>query len=270
MRLVTGDTDTVKVGGGTHSGRGMRLASIIIYKARPRHHRQGRPHRRAMLLEAPAAEIEFDDGRFAWKGTNRSHRSVRGRRGGARPRTTCPTSCAARSRRPATRPSMSPAIAYGCHVCEVEIDPETGVVEIVRYTTVDDVGRAVNPLIIHGQIHGGIAQGVGQALLEHCFYDAEQRPAARPARSWITRCRAPTTSRSSPPRSARCPRPRTRSASARPAKAAPRRRSPSSVNAIVDALAELRRHPYRDAGHAGAHLAGDQRHGAAVADAAVT
>jgi carbon-monoxide dehydrogenase large subunit len=57
-------------------------------------------------------------------------------------------------------------------VCEVEIDPETGVVEIVRHTTVDDVGRAVNPLIIHGQTHGGIAQGVGQALLEHCFYDA--------------------------------------------------------------------------------------------------
>jgi aerobic carbon-monoxide dehydrogenase large subunit len=60
---------------------------------------------------------------------------------------------------------------YGCHVCEVEIEPETGRVEIVRHTTIDDVGRAVNPLIIHGQTHGGIAQGVGQALLEHCFYD---------------------------------------------------------------------------------------------------
>ena len=59
---------------------------------------------------------------------------------------------------------------YGWHVCEVEVDPETGVVRIDRYTTIDDVGRAVNPLILHGQTHGGIAQGVGQALMERCFY----------------------------------------------------------------------------------------------------
>jgi carbon-monoxide dehydrogenase large subunit len=56
-------------------------------------------------------------------------------------------------------------------VCEVEVDPETGVVEVVRYTTVDDCGRAVNPMILHGQTHGGIAQGVGQALWERCHYD---------------------------------------------------------------------------------------------------
>ena len=62
---------------------------------------------------------------------------------------------------------------YGCHVCEVEIDPETGVVEIVQYTAVDDVGRAVNPMIVHGQVHGGIAQGVGQALWEQVVYDRE-------------------------------------------------------------------------------------------------
>src|SRR4030067_259705 len=60
---------------------------------------------------------------------------------------------------------------YGSHVCEVEIDPELGSVEVVRYAAVDDVGRAVNPLIIDGQVHCGIAQGVGQALLEQCFYD---------------------------------------------------------------------------------------------------
>jgi carbon-monoxide dehydrogenase large subunit len=60
---------------------------------------------------------------------------------------------------------------HGFHVCEVEIDPETGCVEIARYTAVDDVGRAVNPLILHGQTHGGIAQGVGQALFEQCVYD---------------------------------------------------------------------------------------------------
>ena len=62
---------------------------------------------------------------------------------------------------------------YGTQVCEVEIDPETGGVRIVGYAAVDDVGRAINPLILHGQTHGGIAQGVGQALLEQCHYDVE-------------------------------------------------------------------------------------------------
>jgi aerobic carbon-monoxide dehydrogenase large subunit len=62
---------------------------------------------------------------------------------------------------------------YGCHVCEVEVDPDTGVVEIARYTAVDDVGRAVNPLIVHGQIHGGITHGLGQAMSENCVYDRD-------------------------------------------------------------------------------------------------
>jgi len=62
---------------------------------------------------------------------------------------------------------------YGCHVCEVEVDPDTGFTEIVRYSAVDDVGRAVNPLILHGQTHGAIVQGVGQALWEQCSYDGE-------------------------------------------------------------------------------------------------
>ena len=66
---------------------------------------------------------------------------------------------------------MLPSYPFGCAVCEVEIDAETGVVQVVRYTSVDDVGHAVNPLILHGQTHGGIAQGVGQALLEACVYE---------------------------------------------------------------------------------------------------
>jgi len=66
-----------------------------------------------------------------------------------------------------------PSWPNGCHVCEVEIDPETGHVEIVRYTTYDDVGRVINPLIVAGQVHGGIAQAVGQALHEQVVYDAE-------------------------------------------------------------------------------------------------
>ena len=80
---------------------------------------------------------------------------------------------------------------FGSHVCEVEIDPELGAVQIVKYSAVDDVGRAVNPMIIDGQTHGGIVQGIGQALLEHCAYDPRPGSCYRPP-SWITRCRAPT------------------------------------------------------------------------------
>jgi carbon-monoxide dehydrogenase large subunit len=66
-----------------------------------------------------------------------------------------------------------PSFAYTCVVCEVEIDPETGVVDIVQYTSIDDCGRAINPMLIHGQSHGGIAQGIGQALWEECVYERE-------------------------------------------------------------------------------------------------
>ena len=84
---------------------------------------------------------------------------------------------------------------YGTQVCEVEVDPETGEVQIARYAAVDDVGRAINPLILHGQTHGGIAQGVGQALLENSYYEPQSGSCLRRV-LWITRCRAPTRCRS--------------------------------------------------------------------------
>ena len=91
-----------------------------------------------------------------------------------------------------------PAVTFpnGCQVCEVEIDPETGAVRIVRHTVVDDVGRMVNPMLVKGQIHGGIVQGLGQGLFEDLVYDP-RRASSSPGRSWTTRCRAPTTCRSS-------------------------------------------------------------------------
>jgi carbon-monoxide dehydrogenase large subunit len=66
-----------------------------------------------------------------------------------------------------------PTFPNGCHICEVEIDPETGIVSILRYHIVDDVGRVINPMILDGQIHGGVAQGLGQALMENCTYDED-------------------------------------------------------------------------------------------------
>ncbi|HEY4821165.1 MAG TPA: xanthine dehydrogenase family protein molybdopterin-binding subunit [Xanthobacteraceae bacterium] len=170
VRLITGDTDIVSVGGGTHSGRGMRLASITIHKAAGEIVAKGARIARRMLDVADEAPIAFRDGRFMLQDTNRSvglfEVAV-----AARERNDLPDDLRGALAAVGDETVNAAGFPYGCHVCEVEVDPDTGTVEIVRHCAVDDVGRAVNPMIIHGQTHGGIAQGVGQALLEHCFYD---------------------------------------------------------------------------------------------------
>ena len=170
VRLITGDTDIVKVGGGTHSGRGMRLGSIVIWKASNQIIEKA-TRVAALLMQAKAEAVEFHDGRFAAKG-------------GGSPMTLGEVAKAMSERADLPAELRGPltgecdetvndaSFPYGCHVCEVEIEPDTGTWRIVQHTGVDDVGRAVNPLIIHGQTHGGMAQGIGQALLEQCFYDA--------------------------------------------------------------------------------------------------
>jgi len=148
----------------------MRLASIVIWNSSQQIIEKG-TRLAALLLHCEPSEIQFRDGRFTVTGAERSvglfevaaapgllndlPEDLRG-------------PLAARSDETVNVASFP----YGSHVCEVEIDPELGTVEVVRYAAVDDVGRAVNPLIIDGQIHGGIAQGVGQALLERCFYES--------------------------------------------------------------------------------------------------
>ena len=159
VQLITGDTDVTVVGGGAHSARALRLAAIVMAKASDQVVEKGR-RIAARLLEAAEADIEFAGPRFRVKGTDRSVDLFEA----ARAETLDGLS-------DETMPQ--PSFPYGSAVCEVEVDPETGVVELVRYTTVDDCGRAVNPMILHGQTHGGIAQGVGQALWEACAYDRE-------------------------------------------------------------------------------------------------
>ena len=159
VQLITGDTDVTVVGGGAHSARALRLAAIVMAKASDQIVEKGR-RIAARLLEAAEADIEFAGPRFRVKGTDRSVDLFEA----ARAETLDGLS-------DETMPQ--PSFPYGSAVCEVEVDPETGVVELVRYTTVDDCGRAVNPMILHGQTHGGIAQGVGQALWEACAYDRE-------------------------------------------------------------------------------------------------
>ena len=172
VRLITGDTDIVSVGGGTHSGRGMRLASIIIHKASGDIVARGSRIARHLLEAGDAARIAFRDGRFVLEDTNRSVGLFEVATA-ARERNDLPEELRGALAAISDQTVSEAGFPYGCHVCEVEIDPDTGTVEIVRHCAVDDVGRAVNPMIIHGQTHGGIAQGVGQALFEHCFYDED-------------------------------------------------------------------------------------------------
>ena len=170
VRLVTGDTDVTVVGGGAHSARALRLAAVVMAKAADQIVAKGN-RLAARMLEAAEADIEFAARRFRVKGTDRAVDLYEV--AAAAQRADAPEGCRGSLDGLSDEEMLVPSFPYGCAVCEVEVDPETGVVELVRYTSVDDCGRAVNPMILHGQTHGGIAQGVGQALWESCAYDAE-------------------------------------------------------------------------------------------------
>jgi carbon-monoxide dehydrogenase large subunit len=169
VRLVTGDTDRVSVGGGSHSGRALRLASIVMLNA-SRDIIDKSMRIASHALEVATNDLEFIDGRFAVKGTDRSLGIFEVAAEALR-RNDLPDDLCGPLNAESDETINIASFPYGCHVCEVEVDPDTGVVELVRYTAVDDVGRAVNPMIVHGQIHGGITHGVGQALSESCVYD---------------------------------------------------------------------------------------------------
>lgn len=161
VRLVTGDTARVSVGGGAHSGRALRMGSVVMMKASGEIVDKARRIAGPLLNAAPEALL-FQGGRFIVPGTDRSVGLY-------------DVAAASNETLAAVSDEVfnTASFPYGSHVCEVEVDPETGEVEIVSYAAVDDVGRAVNPMIVHGQVHGGIVQGVGQALLEQCVYDPE-------------------------------------------------------------------------------------------------
>ena len=171
VRFVAGDTDRVTVGGGAHSGRGMRLGSIVIKKSSDGIIEKGM-RIAEHLLETAAADIEFKNGHFAVKGTNHAVGLFAVARAAAE-RKDLPADLQGPLYAACDETVLDASYPYGAHVCEVEVDPGTGKVALINYVAVDDVGRAVNPMIIHGQVHGGIAQGVGQALLEHAYYDPE-------------------------------------------------------------------------------------------------
>jgi carbon-monoxide dehydrogenase large subunit len=170
VRLITGDTDVAAVGGGSHSGRSMRLGALVLAKASDEIADKGK-RLAAWLLEAAPADVDFARRRFVVKGTDRSVDLFEVAAAAERP--DAPEALRGPLAAVSDETVSVPSFPFGSAVCEVEVDPETGAVELVRYTSVDDVGRAVNPLILEGQTHGGIAAGVGQALWERCHYDPE-------------------------------------------------------------------------------------------------
>ena len=169
VNLITGDTDIVSVGGGSHSGRSMRLAGITMGKATEEIVDRGR-RIAACLMEAAEEDIAFADSRFEVSGTDRSVSLFDVARAAERG-DGLPDDLRGPLAGISDETVRVAAFPYGCHVCEVEVDPETGTVEILRYTGIDDVGRAINPMILHGQAHGSIAQGLGEAMMELSVYD---------------------------------------------------------------------------------------------------
>ena len=169
IRVRQGDTDTIPVGGGTGGSRSLYSEGQAILLTADTVIDKGK-QAAAEVLEAAAADIAFDDGRFTIVGTDRGIDII---------------ALAATQRQKAANGEQAITLdaaeiatvaehtfPNGCHMAEVEVDPETGMIDIVRYRVSDDFGKTVNPMIVRGQVHGGVAQGLGQALLERTSYDA--------------------------------------------------------------------------------------------------
>ena len=163
IRVVQGDTRRVRYGQGTGGSSALSVGGVALVQAADKIIETAKGLA-AELIEAATADIAFADGVFTVAGTDRGVTMIEVAR------------AAAKNGAPLADGVLYTAEAHthanGCHVCEVEVDVETGAVAIVGYTSVDDIGRVLNPMIAEGQVHGGIAQGVGQALCEEARYDA--------------------------------------------------------------------------------------------------
>src|SRR5947208_3424720 len=172
VEIVHGDTGRIPFGMGTYGSRSLSVGGTAIVKAMDKVVAKGRKIA-AHLLEAAEADVEFKDGKFTVAGTDRS-------------KTLAEVALTAYVPHNFPHEELEPGLdetafydpknftfPSGAHIAEVEIDPETGQVAVVNFTASDDFGRIVNPMIVEGQVHGGLAQGIGQALLEGCVYDKE-------------------------------------------------------------------------------------------------
>ncbi len=159
IRLVQGDSDQLVFGAGTGGSRSMMMSGAAIAQAADLVINKGK-ELASEVLEAAVADLEFSNGSYAVAGTDRKISLM-----------DLAVKNPGRLDVKHVTEVIPSAFPNGCHVCEVEIDPETGVVEVVRYSSVNDFGTVVNPLLVEGQVHGGVVQGIGQCLMENARYD---------------------------------------------------------------------------------------------------
>jgi aerobic carbon-monoxide dehydrogenase large subunit len=174
FRLLQGDSDQLKVGGGTGGSKSALVASQAFLEAGDKLIEQGKQIA-AHVLEASAVDIEFSRGRFTIAGTDRGVSILEladKLRSGLKLPADMPQSL------DVSHISDNPPFSFpnGCHVAEVEIDRDTGQIEVVRYVMVNDFGTVINPMLVAGQAHGGVVQGIGQALMERTVYDPQGQP----------------------------------------------------------------------------------------------
>ncbi|GAN75800.1 xanthine dehydrogenase family protein molybdopterin-binding subunit [Acidisphaera rubrifaciens] len=169
IRIFQGDTDTIPTGGGTGGARSLYSEGQAILATTAVVLERGKKAA-SEALEAAPADIVFEDGVFTIVGTDRAIDIIglavaqRARAAKGEDVTTLDAAEVAEIK--------AHTFPNGCHIAEVEVDPDTGTVDVVRYAVTDDVGRAINPLVVRGQVHGGVAQGFGQAVLERTAYDS--------------------------------------------------------------------------------------------------
>lgn len=170
IRLVQGDTERVGFGRGTYASRSMTVGGAALRMAADQIIEKGR-RIAAHVLEATVEDISFADGRFTIAGTDRSIDIAEVARV-AYAQVNWPPELGVGLEGIGGFTPQTPNYPNGCHICEVEVDAETGRVNVDRYFAMDDVGRVINPLLLEGQVHGGVAQGIGQALMECVIFDA--------------------------------------------------------------------------------------------------
>jgi len=172
IEIVHGDTDKVQFGMGTYGSRSGAVGMSAIAKALDKVEAKAKKIA-AHLMEAAAEDIEFKDGKFTVAGTDKSL---------AFPEVSLAAYVGHKFPTNEIEPGLKESAFYdplnftfpaGCHICELEVDPDTGVVTIEKFTAVDDFGVVINPMIVEGQVHGGIAQGIGQAMLENAVYNED-------------------------------------------------------------------------------------------------
>jgi carbon-monoxide dehydrogenase large subunit len=171
IQYIDGDTDRVAFGMGSNGSRSMVVGGSAVTLAAGKVINKGK-RVAAHLLEAAEADIEFAGGKFRVVGTDRDVSLTQVARASFQP-ARLPRGVEPGLYEHATFAPEHPTFPNGCHVCEVEVDPETGAVSLVNYVVVDDVGTVINPLTLKGQVHGGLAQGIGQILMEQVAYDRE-------------------------------------------------------------------------------------------------